>query len=127
MKVDATVRGILLSEIPEWAQRCEEAGFDGVFTTETNHDPFLPLVLAADHTQRVELGTGVALAFPRNPVHLAHAAWDLQTLSDGRFILGLGSQIKAHVTKRFGAEWSHPVRRMQELICGNPGRLDGLA
>lgn len=116
MKVDATLRGYHLRDVPAWARRCEELGFDGLFTTETNHDPFFPLVLAAEHTERVELGTGIALAFPRSPMSLAYMAWDLQALARGRFVLGLGSQIKAHVEKRFSAVWSHPARRMRELV-----------
>ena len=116
MKLDATVRGLALRDVAEWASRCEELGFDGLWTTETNTDPYFPLVLAAAATERVELGTGIALAFPRSPTHLAHAAWDLQALSGGRFILGLGSQVKAHVTRRFSADYARPVARMREII-----------
>jgi len=117
MKLDATVRGLAITEVAAWAARCEELGFDGLWTTETNTDPYFPLVLAADATSRVELGTGIALAFPRSPTHLAHAAWDLQALSKGRFILGLGSQIKAHVVRRFSADYERPVARMREQIA----------
>lgn len=117
MKLDATIRGIELEKAGAWAAACEECGFDGVWTTETNTDPYFPLVLAASATSRVELGTGIALAFPRSPTHLAHAAWDLNTLSRGRFVLGLGSQVKAHVVRRFSAEYEHPVARMREQIA----------
>lgn len=116
MKVDATIRGFELAEVADWARRCEELGIDGIWSTETSHDPFFPLVIAAEHTSRLQLGTGVALAFPRSPMHLAYAAWDLQALSRGRFVLGLGSQVRAHVTKRFSAEWSHPAPRMREIV-----------
>jgi probable F420-dependent oxidoreductase len=116
VKLDVTFRGTALADVPGWARRAEELGVDGVFTTETNHDPFFPLVLAAEHTQRVELGTGIALAFPRSPMHLAYQGWDLHALSQGRFVLGLGSQVRAHVVRRFGAEWSQPARRMRELV-----------
>lgn len=116
MKVDATIRGFELAEVADWAVRCEELGIDGIWSTETNHDPFFPLVIAAEHTSRLQVGTGVALAFPRSPMHLAYAAWDLQALSRGRFVLGLGSQVRAHVTKRFSAEWSHPAPRMREIV-----------
>lgn len=116
MKLDATVRGLALRDVPAWAARCEELGFDGVWTTETNTDPYFPLVLAATATERLELGTGIALAFPRSPTHLAHAAWDLQALSQGRFVLGLGSQIKAHVVRRFSSDYERPVARMREMI-----------
>jgi probable F420-dependent oxidoreductase len=98
------------------ATRAEQDGYDGVWTAETGHDPFLPLVLAAEHTERITLGTGIAVAFARNPMNLAMLANDLQTLSRGRFFLGLGSQIKPHIEKRFSMPWSHPAPRMRELI-----------
>ncbi|CAN5786022.1 LLM class F420-dependent oxidoreductase [soil metagenome] len=98
------------------AKEAEAAGYDGVWSIETSHDPFFPLLLAAEHTERVELGTGIAVAFARNPMNLAQVAADLQAFSGGRFILGLGSQIKAHITKRFSMEWSHPAPRMREMI-----------
>ena len=85
-------------------------------TAETNHDPFLPLVLAAEHTESIELGTSIAVAFARNPMLLANLAWDLQSYSAGRFVLGLGSQIKPHITRRFSMPWSHPAARMREMI-----------
>ena len=91
-------------------------GYDGIWTAETSHDPFFPLLLAAQSTERVELGTGIAVAFARNPMNLAQIAWDLQAASKGRFILGLGSQIKPHITKRFSMPWSHPAARMREMI-----------
>jgi probable F420-dependent oxidoreductase len=116
MKFDATLRGIELKDAGPWAGACEELGFDGIWTTETNTDPYFPLVLAATETKRVDLGTGIALAFPRSPTHLAHSAWDLNTLSQGRFILGLGSQVKAHVVRRFSAEYERPVARMREVV-----------
>ncbi len=72
--------------------------------------------MAAAATRRVELGTGIALAFPRSPMHLAHQAWDLHAASEGRFVLGLGSQVKAHIERRFSAQYDHPARRMRELI-----------
>ncbi|MEY2445291.1 MAG: hypothetical protein QOE00_1871, partial [Ilumatobacteraceae bacterium] len=98
------------------AKETEAAGYDGAWTSETAHDPFFPLLLAAEHTDRLELGTSIAVAFARNPMTLAHIGWDLQAFSNGRFILGLGSQIKPHITKRFSMEWSHPAPRMREMI-----------
>jgi len=94
----------------------EDAGYDGIFTAETSHDPFFPLLVAAQHTEHLELGTGIAVAFARNPMTLAQTSWDLQAYSKGRFILGLGSQIKPHITKRFSMPWSHPAPRMREMI-----------
>lgn len=105
-----------LGSIGAQALEIEAAGYSGALTAETNHDPFLPHVLAAEHTTDLELLTSIAVAFARNPMTLANLAWDLQTLSHGRFTLGLGSQIKPHVTKRFSMPWSHPAPRMREMI-----------
>jgi probable F420-dependent oxidoreductase len=115
MKVDGGLGGSL-EHAAERARVAEAAGYDGFWSAETSHDPFFPLLLAAGATQRVELGTGIAVAFARNPMNLAQIAYDLQAYSGGRFILGLGSQIKPHITKRFSMEWSHPAPRMRELI-----------
>jgi probable F420-dependent oxidoreductase len=98
------------------ATEAEAAGYDGIWSAETSHDPFLPLLLAAEGTERLELGTGIAVAFARNPMTVAQTANDLQQASGGRFLLGLGSQIKPHITKRFSMEWSHPAPRMREFI-----------
>jgi probable F420-dependent oxidoreductase len=100
----------------ETAASLEAAGYDGVWSAETSHDPFFPLLLAAEHTSHLELGTGIAVAFARNPMTLANIGYDLQLYSKGRFMLGLGSQIKPHITKRFSMPWSHPAPRMRELI-----------
>jgi probable F420-dependent oxidoreductase len=102
--------------MPAAARDLEELGYDGVFTAETSHDPFLPIVLAALETERIELGTGIAVAFARNPMTMAAIANDLQLYTKGRFILGLGSQIKPHIEKRFSMPWSHPAARMREFI-----------
>jgi probable F420-dependent oxidoreductase len=105
-----------IKEIAREAKAQEERGYDGIWTAETSHDPFLPLTIAAEHTKTLELGTGIAVAFARNPMILANIGWDLQALSNGRFNLGLGSQIKPHITKRFSMEWSQPAARMREMI-----------
>jgi probable F420-dependent oxidoreductase len=115
MKVDGGV-GFELANAAATAKEAEDAGYDGVWSAETSHDPFFPLLLAAEHTERVELGTGITVAFPRSPMHLANIGWDLQNFSKGRFMLGLGSQIRAHIEKRFSATWSSPANRMRELI-----------
>jgi probable F420-dependent oxidoreductase len=115
MNVDGGI-GFDPSGVIESARLAERVGYDGIWSAETSHDPFLPLVLAAEHTERIELGTGIAVAFARNPMNLAVMANDLQTLSKGRFMLGLGSQIKPHIEKRFSMPWSHPAPRMRELI-----------
>jgi probable F420-dependent oxidoreductase len=115
MKIDGGI-GFDPSGIAEQAQRAEAAGYDGVWSAETNHDPFLPIAVGASATEKLEFGTGIAVAFARNPMNLAVLANDLQHLSKGRFMLGLGSQIKPHITKRFSMPWSHPAPRMRELI-----------
>jgi len=99
------------------ATALEEQGYDGGWTAETNHDPFLPLLLAAEYTTRLELGTNIAVAFARNPMTVANIGWDLQAYSKGRFILGLGTQIQPHIEKRFSMPWSHPARRMAEFVA----------
>jgi probable F420-dependent oxidoreductase len=115
MKVDGGIGGEL-RKAGASAKELEEQGYDGIWSAETAHDPFFPLLLAAQTTERVELGTGIAVAFARNPMNLAQIGWDLQAASQGRFILGLGSQIKPHITKRFSMPWSHPAARMREMI-----------
>lgn len=119
MKIDAMLDyDASLADVPEIARAAEELGFDGLWTAETRHDPFLPLALAAEHTQHVVLGTAVAVAFARSPTIVAHQAWDLARLSQGRFILGLGSQVRAHVTRRFGATWSgRPVSQLRDYVA----------
>jgi probable F420-dependent oxidoreductase len=116
MKVDTGVMAPSLSDIGPRARELEELGYDGLLTAETGHDAFLPIALAAEHTERIELATGIAVAFARTPMVLAYTANDLQQMSKGRFVLGLGSQIKPHIEKRFSMPWSHPARRMREYI-----------
>lgn len=115
MKLDAGLHGEL-SAAGERARLIEEFGYDGVLGSELAHDPFFPLLLAAEHTERVDLITGIAVAFARNPMLLANIGWDLHEFSGGRFVLGLGSQIKPHITKRFSMPWSKPAARMEEMI-----------
>ena len=105
-----------LARVPDLAGALERQGYDACWTGEINHDPFLPLLLAAEHTTRLELGTSIAVAFARNPMIVANLGWDLQTYSQGRFFLGLGTQIKPHIEKRFSMPWSHPVARMREFV-----------
>ena len=93
-----------------------EAGYDGAQSIETGHDPFLPLVLAAEHSKDIDLITAIAVAFGRNPLNLAALGNDLNSYSEGRFILGMGSQIKAHIEKRFSMPWGKPAARMREMI-----------
>jgi probable F420-dependent oxidoreductase len=115
VKIDGAI-GFDPNGIGAAARRLEAAGYDGAWAAETGRDPFLPLAVAAEATERMELATGIAVAFARNPMTLAMVANDVQQLSKGRFILGLGSQIKPHITKRFSMPWSHPAPRMREMI-----------
>ena len=115
MKIDGGI-GFDPDGIAAQAVKAEESGYDGVWSAETNHDPFLPIAIGAAATEKLEFGTGIAVAFARNPMTLAVLANDLQLLTKGRFMLGMGSQIKPHITKRFSMPWSHPAPRMRELI-----------
>ncbi len=115
MKVDGGV-GWELDKVGAQAQELEEMGYAGILSAETSHDPFLPLLVAAQNTEQVDLMTGIAVAFGRSPMTLANIGHDLNAASKGRFVLGLGSQIRAHITKRFSMPWSHPAARMREFI-----------
>ena len=115
MKIDGGI-GFDPSGVAEQAAKAEASGYDGVWSAETSHDPFLPIAVGAAATERLEFGTGITVAFARNPMTLAVVANDLQLLTRGRFMLGMGSQIKPHITKRFSMPWSHPAPRMRELI-----------
>jgi probable F420-dependent oxidoreductase len=116
MKIDAALTNVNLSEMPTAAQAAEAIGFDAVWTSETQHEAFLPLPLVAEHTQHIQFGTAIAVAFARSPTILAHIAWDLAAQSGGRFILGLGTQVKAHVERRFGMKWESPAPKLRETI-----------
>ncbi|MBO9381581.1 MAG: TIGR03617 family F420-dependent LLM class oxidoreductase, partial [Roseiflexus sp.] len=118
MKLDAmlVVDARRLNEAGRIARAAEAVGFAGLWTPETQHNPFLPLTLAADHTAEIQLGTAVAIAFARSPMVTAQVAWDLQAFSGGRFILGLGTQVKAHIERRFGMPWDPPVPKLRDYI-----------
>ena len=116
MKFDVTLLSFALEEIPAHVQAAERLGFDGLWMAETKGDPFLGLTLAAEHSRRLELGTTIAVAFPRSPTTTAYMAWDLARFSNGRFILGLGSQVKAHNVLRYGVKWEKPIKKMRETI-----------
>ncbi|MDE1852300.1 MAG: TIGR03617 family F420-dependent LLM class oxidoreductase [Thaumarchaeota archaeon] len=116
MKIDAEVAVSAPVEAAELAKKAEAFGFDCFWVNETKHDPFVQLALAASSTTRIGLGTSIALAFTRSPTTLAYTAWDLQSVSQGRLILGLGSQVKGHVERRFGMKWEPPAPKMKEVI-----------
>ena len=109
MYLDASLPPTSLTRIPGIARAAEAAGFDAIWSTETMHDPFLPGALVAEHTDTLKFGTAVAIAFARSPATLAYTAWDLAQASEGRFILGLGTQVKAHIERRFGMPWPESV------------------
>lgn len=115
MQIDHYLRADL-EDVPAWARELEALGFDGLYTAEGPHEPFFPLVLAAEHTTRATLFTNIAIAFARSPMDLAQMADGLQRLAGGRFALGLGSQIRPHIEHRFSMTWSRPVARIRELV-----------
>jgi probable F420-dependent oxidoreductase len=116
MKFDASLLVHDLAHMPALARFADETGFAGIWTFETAHEAFLPLVLAAEHSRRLTLGTSIAVAFARSPAILASISWDLARFSRGRFILGLGTQVKGHNERRFGVKWEKPVEKMREVI-----------
>jgi len=135
MKVDAHMTPDW-HQIPDHVRKLEAQGYDGVGTAEMNHDPFMPLLLAAEHTEKMEIHTGIAVAFARSPMILANLGHDLNAYSNGRFTMGLGSQIRPHITKRFSMQWGAPAAQMKELILamraiwtnwysGEPLRFEG--
>ena len=117
MKFDATLPPTGLKDVPAIARAAEEIGFDALWTQETQHDPFLPCALIAEHTTRLNVGTGIAVSFARSPANIAYTAWDLAAQSNGRFLLGLGTQVKAHIERRFGQPWPESVTgKLREQI-----------
>lgn len=117
MKFDAGIPPIPLDRVPSLTEAAEAIGFDALWASETQHDPFLSLCLVCEHSNRMHFGTAVAIAFARSPGTLAYTAWDLAQASGGRFILGLGTQVRAHIERRFGMPWPHsPVGKLREQI-----------
>lgn len=116
MKLDTQMQVAAFEAITREAQRFERMGFDCVWTFEAAHDPFLPLALAATATQRLQIGTNISVAFGRSPFAMAQTAWDLQRASGGRFRLGLGTQVRAHVERRFSMPFDHPAARVADYI-----------
>jgi probable F420-dependent oxidoreductase len=117
MKFDALLPSLPLEDVPAVAQAAERIGFDALWTSETQHDPFLPCALIAEHTQQLNIGTAIAVSFARSPANLAYTAWDLAAQSRGRFMLGLGTQVKAHIERRFGIAWPESVTgKLREQI-----------
>ncbi|GAB4521892.1 MAG: LLM class F420-dependent oxidoreductase [Anaerolineales bacterium] len=117
MFVDTTLGAAKLQHVPALGRAAEAMGFDALWSAETQHDPFLPGVLIAEHTSRLQFGTAIAVGFARSPATMAYTAWDLAQISNGRFVLGLGTQVKAHIKRRFGMAWPEsPVGKFREQI-----------
>lgn len=116
MKIDGGLLTVNPLEAEQQAQELEALGYNGAFTFDGPHDPFMPLAIAARATSTLELSTAIAVAFARNPMNVAQLAWDLQLASNGRFHLGLGAQIKSHIERRFSMPWSQPAKRMREFV-----------
>jgi len=115
MKIDCALPGAI-RDIGALAPSLEEEGYDGLWATETKHDPFLQALQAVDATNEIPVGTAIAVAFARSPMTVANASYDLAEYSRGRFILGIGSQIRSHIERRFSMPWSHPAARMREFV-----------
>ena len=116
MKLDASMLTHDLRSISQYARKVEAMGYDCLWSSETQHDPYLPLAVAATTTERIKLGTAIAVAFPRSPMITAHIAWDLQKASGGRMILGLGSQVKGHNERRFSVKFESPAPKLREQV-----------
>ena len=124
MKLDVGMLTHDLKSIPDYARKVEALGFDCLWSSETQHDPFLPLAVAATVTDRVKLGTAIAVAFPRSPMITAHIAWDIQKASNGRLLLGLGSQVKGHNERRFSVKFESPGPKLREIVLALRAILD---
>ena len=116
MKIDSGIFIADLRDVARLARYAEELGYDGLWTAEAGHDPYLPVALAATATERITLGTNIAVAFPRSPLVHAQIAWDLQAASRGRFVLGLGTQVKGHNERRYSTPWTAPGPRLREMV-----------
>src|SRR5579863_8844719 len=116
MKLDTGLSTRTLRDVPAAARAAEQAGFDAIWIPEAGNDGFIPAALIAEHTKRIKIGTAVAIAFPRSPMATAQVAWDLAGLSEGRFILGLGTQVKGHIERRYGTKWDAPVPKLREYV-----------
>ncbi|MGA9724323.1 MAG: TIGR03617 family F420-dependent LLM class oxidoreductase [Candidatus Binatus sp.] len=116
MKLDTGLSTRNLRDVPAAARAAEAAGFDAIWIPEAGNDGFIPAALIAEHTKRIKMGTSVAIAFPRSPMITAATAWDLAGLSEGRFILGLGTQVKGHIERRYSTKWEAPVPRLREYL-----------
>ena len=116
MKLDSLLTARSLDEAIAIARNAEDMGFDGVWSMENQHDPFLSLAVSATATTKLTLGTAIALSFPRSPMSLAYTAWDLQRASNGRFVLGLGTQVKGHNQRRYSVKWESPGPKLREIV-----------
>lgn len=127
MRIDANLKDPSLDRVGDFTRSAEEMGFDGAWVTELTHSPFTLMTRAASATDDIEIGTAIAVAFPRSPMVTAYTAWDLQRHSDGRFRLGLGTQVKGHIERRFGVPWDAPGPRLREYVLALQGIWDAWA
>lgn len=116
MKFDYYFPNLPPTAAPKFAHRAARIGYDGFFTAETGHEPFLSMCLASHAEPGLQVGPAITLAFPRSPMVTAQLAWDMQIVAGGKFLLGLGTQIRPHITRRFSTEWSHPTARLRDYI-----------
>lgn len=116
MRFDVNLRPSSVSEAGPLAAQAEDVGFDGAWVTETTHSPFVASTIAGGYTDRIDIGTAIAVAFPRSPMVTAYTAWDLQDVTEGRFVLGLGTQVKGHIERRFDCTWDDPGPRIREYV-----------
>jgi len=116
VKFDANLASPAITEADDLARAAEDVGFDGAWVTETTHSPFTLTTQLANGSDRMDLGTAITVAFPRSPMVTAYTAWDVQSLADGRFVLGLGTQVKGHIERRFDVEWDSPGPRLREYV-----------
>ena len=116
MDIDVVFADYSINDISKLSIAAEEIGFNCIWTSETKHNPFLPLSIASQNTNKIKLGTAISVALARSPMVLAYTSWDLSQLSNGRFFLGLGTQVRSHVKRRFGMPWDSPVSQLKEII-----------
>ena len=116
MDIDVVFADYRINDISKLSATAEKIGFNCIWTSETKHNPFLPLSIASQNTTNIKLGTAISVALARSPMVLAYTSWDMSQLSNGRFFLGLGTQVRAHVKRRFGMPWNSPVSQLKEII-----------
>lgn len=116
MQIDVNLRPTSITDYGDFAASAEQIGFDGAWVTETTHSPYASSALIAERTDGIDIGTNIAVAFPRSPMITAYTAWDIQSISAGRFVLGLGTQVKGHIRRRYDSSWESPGPRLRDYV-----------